>query len=140
MNWDNDSEVERILRRKMRELMKEKAQRETQCPRGEINANRKIFYELLHKCDIVVADFWAEWCGPCRFIEPIVSAIAEKYAGKVPVLKVNVDENPDLATECGVASIPTIIIFYKGREYRRFVGFHPLIGRQISAEINSLVS
>ena len=60
---------------------------------------------------VVVADFWAPWCGPCRQLSPVIDRIADKYAGKVKVGKVNVDENSDLAVKYDVATIPRVLIF-----------------------------
>ncbi|MFB3043530.1 MAG: thioredoxin, partial [Nitrososphaerales archaeon] len=70
----------------------------------------------------VVVDFWAEWCGPCRVIAPIVEELSKEYNGKVQFAKVNVDESPDLAGRFGVQGIPTLIIFKDGEEVGRLVG------------------
>lgn len=73
----------------------------------------------------VVVDFWAEWCGPCRVIAPIVEELSKEYNGKVQFAKVNVDESPDLAGRFGVQGIPTLIIFKDGQEVGRLVGAGP---------------
>ena len=67
-------------------------------------------------------DFWADWCGPCRLIGPIFEDLSKDYAGKVSFMKLNVDEESDLASQFGVMSIPTLIVFSKGKEIERFVG------------------
>ncbi len=72
-----------------------------------------------------VVDFWAEWCGPCRVIAPIVEELSKEYNGKVQFAKVNVDESPDLAGRYGVQGIPTLIIFKDGEEVGRLVGAAP---------------
>jgi len=70
----------------------------------------------------VIVDFWAEWCGPCKMLSPILEEIAGEQAGKVRVAKVNVDDNPDLARRFDVMSIPTLIVFKDGTPQKRMVG------------------
>ncbi|HEX72262.1 MAG TPA: thioredoxin [Candidatus Hydrogenedentes bacterium] len=72
---------------------------------------------------VTLVDFWAEWCGPCRMIAPVVDEIAAEYAGKAKVGKVNVDEEPDLATQFNVQSIPTLLVIKNGAEVKRFIGY-----------------
>ena len=69
-----------------------------------------------------LVDFWAPWCGPCRMIGPVVEELAKKYEGKAVVVKVNVDDNQELAQEYGVMSIPTMVFFKDGKEVNRTVG------------------
>jgi thioredoxin 1 len=69
-----------------------------------------------------LVDFWAEWCGPCKMLNPVISELKEKYDGKAGVHKVNVDENQDLAKELGIRSIPTVILFKDGNEIERISG------------------
>ncbi|MGE0877406.1 MAG: thioredoxin [Acidimicrobiia bacterium] len=70
----------------------------------------------------VVVDFWAEWCGPCKMIAPILEEIANEKAGALKVAKLNVDDNPDLARRFDVMSIPTLIVFKDGQPSKRLVG------------------
>lgn len=70
----------------------------------------------------VLVDFWAVWCGPCRTIAPAVDAVAEEYAGRAKVYKLNVDENPEIAGRYGVQSIPTLIVFKGGQKVNELVG------------------
>ncbi|CAM8661237.1 TrxA Thiol-disulfide isomerase and thioredoxins [Acidimicrobiia bacterium] len=70
----------------------------------------------------VVVDFWAEWCGPCKMIAPILEEIAGEQVGVLKVAKLNVDDNPDIARRYGVMSIPTMIVFKDGQESARIVG------------------
>jgi thioredoxin 1 len=72
-----------------------------------------------------LVDFWAPWCAPCRNIAPIIDELAGEYAGQVGFGKVNVDENPKLATEYGIRSIPTLLIFKDGKPVRQIVGLRP---------------
>jgi thioredoxin 1 len=72
--------------------------------------------------EAVLVDFWAEWCGPCKMIAPILAEVADEQQGKVRVMKVNVDEQPDLARRFDVMSIPTLILFKDGAPAKRLVG------------------
>jgi thioredoxin 1 len=72
----------------------------------------------------VLVDFWAEWCGPCRMVGPIVDEIAAEQKG-LKVLKINIDENPDAARKYGVMSIPTLLVFKDGEALKRIVGAKP---------------
>ena len=78
--------------------------------------------EIAGAADVVIVDFWAEWCGPCKMIAPILEEIASEQAGKVTVAKLNVDDNPDAARRFEVMSIPTLIVFKDGQPVRRLIG------------------
>lgn len=71
---------------------------------------------------VSVVDFWAEWCGPCRMVGPVIEELAEEYDGKALVGKVNVDHNPQISMDFGIRSIPTILIFKNGELFERQVG------------------
>lgn len=91
-----------------------------------IELNKNNFEESVIKSDIpVLVDFWASWCGPCKMFSPIVDEIAKAYDGKVKVCKVNIDDQPELAEQFQVMTIPTAIIFNKGAEAERSVGVVP---------------
>ncbi|HKN47131.1 MAG TPA: thioredoxin [Candidatus Polarisedimenticolia bacterium] len=70
----------------------------------------------------IVVDFWAEWCGPCRLVAPVLEKLSEEYAGRVRIGKVNVDEQSSLASKYGIQSIPTLLIFKGGKVVEQFVG------------------
>ena len=78
--------------------------------------------EVLNSDKPVLVDFWAQWYGPCRMLGPIIEEIANDYEGKVKVGKVNVDEQPNLASKYGIASIPTVIVFKNGKPEKTLVG------------------
>ena len=78
--------------------------------------------EVASSTEPVLVDFWAEWCGPCKMVAPILEEIATEQACKVRVAKVNADENPGLATKFNVMSIPTMIVFKDGQEAQRLIG------------------
>ena len=80
------------------------------------------FNQEVEKYPLIVVDFWAPWCGPCRMVSPVIEQLAKELAGKVVFGKVNVDENPRIASAFGIQSIPTITIFKNGKAIDGFVG------------------
>jgi thioredoxin 1 len=70
----------------------------------------------------VLVDFWAEWCGPCKMIAPILDELADEYAGKITIGKINIDDQQQLATEYGVRAIPTLLLFHNGEVAEQIVG------------------
>lgn len=81
--------------------------------------------EVLSSDKPVMVDFWAEWCGPCRAVSPILDQIATEYADKIDIVKLNVDENPNTAMEFGITSIPTMKVFKGGEVVKTVVGAKP---------------
>jgi thioredoxin 1 len=81
--------------------------------------------EVLDSAIPVVVDLWAEWCGPCKMIGPSLEELSAEYAGKVKIVKLNIDENPDLGAQLGVRSIPTLLMFKGGERADMKVGAYP---------------
>jgi thioredoxin 2 len=90
-----------------------------------VNASDQTFVAETKSSVAVVVDLWAPWCGPCRFVSPILEELAREFAGRLKVVKVNVDENPRLATEFDARSIPTLLVLKGGRPVDRIVGALP---------------
>ena len=94
---------------------------------AEIKVTKSNFQEaVLNNEKVVVLDFWATWCGPCKMIAPILAQLAEKYEDKLVVGKVNVDEEMELAVKFQIASIPTLLVFEKGNLVAKTMGYMPL--------------
>lgn len=93
---------------------------------AEIKLTSANFENEVLKSNIpVLVDFWAEWCGPCKMLAPVLSEIAEEYEGKVKVAKLNVDEEVALTMQYGISSIPAVFLFENGEIVKKSVGFAP---------------
>src|SRR3989338_3353779 len=99
--------------------------------------NNNFEREVLKSEKLVVVDFWASWCVPCKIIAPTVEELAKELKDKVKVGKSNVDENPDIATNLSVLNIPTLVLFKDGKEVGRMIGINPK--EAIMAKINSII-
>lgn len=95
--------------------------------------------EVLNSKGVIMVDFWAPWCGPCRIIAPTIEELAKEYAGKVKVGKLNTDENPEIATRYGIMGIPTIMFFKDGQRVDQIVGVVPksILKTKLDSLINS---
>jgi len=93
--------------------------------------------EILKSDKPVLVDFWAPWCMPCKIIAPTVEKLAEEMKAKIKVMKSNVDESPDIATELSILNIPTLVLFRDGKEIVRIIGVNSK--EAIEAKINSVI-
>ncbi len=81
--------------------------------------------DVLEAKEPVLVDFWAEWCGPCRMVGPVLDELAKEYDGKIKIAKVNVDENQQVSMDYHIRSIPTLLFFKNGQMVKQLVGAHP---------------
>lgn len=90
-----------------------------------VHFNKEGFEKALASGQLLMVDFWADWCGPCKMLAPVIEGLGDEYEGKAIVGKINVDEEQELAIRYGVMSIPTVIFFKNGEEVDRKVGVLP---------------
>ena len=95
--------------------------------------------EVLSSGQVVLVDFWADWCAPCRMIAPVVEALAGELKGRIKVLKMDIDANPDVPSRLGIMSIPTLIIFKDGQAAERAVGFRSNLKTDLRQKLEALL-
>ncbi len=121
-----DDELEAIKHKKLAELQKEAATKAVMSSITEpIVLTDSNFGSEVAKYPVMLVDFWAPWCGPCRMVSPIIEQLAKEYSGKIAFGKVNVDDNQRIAASFGIQSIPTLILFKDGKAVDIIVGAMP---------------
>ena len=121
-----DEEISAIMKRK-KEILEEKLRSMDEIKKinKPINLTDSNFDIEKSKYSLLVVDFWAAWCGPCKMVSPIIEQLAEQYAGKIVFGKVNVDENPYISQRFGIQSIPTLMILKEGQVIDVMIGALP---------------
>lgn len=102
-----------------------------------IELNQENFDGFLSDNDVIVVDFWANWCGPCKMLSPVIEELANDYEGKVVFGKVNVDDNPELSEKFEIMSIPAVYIYKAGKVSQKIIGFRQKT--QISSIIDEVL-
>ncbi|MFL6372670.1 MAG: thioredoxin [Nitrososphaera sp.] len=121
-----DDELEAIKHKKLEELQREAAAKAVMSSITEpIVLTDSNFGSEVAKYPIMLVDFWAPWCGPCRMVSPIIEQLAKEYSGKIAFGKVNVDDNQRIAASFGIQSIPTLMLFKDGKAVDIIVGAMP---------------
>lgn len=124
-NMEIDEQLEEIRRKKLEELMKKQNLKEDFYQAKPVILSSSNFSETIKKYPLIIVDFYTDWCMPCKFIAPIIEEIAKKYAGKIAVGKLNIDENRFTASRFSVRAVPTLIVFKNGTEIDRIIGAYP---------------
>ena len=123
---DEDEEVRWIKEKKLQKLLKERSEESLEkkiaYPTSPIIVTDDTLPAIVQKYPLVVVDCWAEWCGPCHMISPIIERLAAELSGKAIFGKLNVDENQFSPTKYGIMSIPTLLIFKEGKHVDTFIG------------------
>lgn len=119
-----DNELEQIKLRKIKAMLDQAVQTK-HTNNHPLTLTDDNFDKTVKTNALLVVDFWAPWCGPCRTVTPVIEQLAAEYAGKAAFGKMNIDENQTVPTSFGVMSIPTIVVFHNGKAVERIVGACP---------------
>ena len=118
-----DEELKIINEKRMKKLQQIMNEKELlKNIKDPLNLDDSNFFQMISKFPLLLVDFWAPWCGPCRMMSPLIDQIGKEYMGKLVVGKVNVDENPTISRQFGISSIPTLILFKKGQAVNKIIG------------------
>ncbi len=120
----HDEELEALRQRKMLEIVQGKGPGQGVSSEPIVLTDSN-FEQAIEKSPVVVVDFWAVWCGPCRMVAPVIEQLAKEYAGRVTFGKLNVDENPVVANAFQIQSIPSLLVFKNGKLVDGLVGAAP---------------
>jgi len=123
---ERGEELERIRQAKLQEMMKAAIKKGRESASNKpVTVTDATFKEMIQNHPLVVVDCWAPWCGPCHMVAPVIEEMARDYAGKILFGKLNVDENPEVAMEYQIMSIPTLLVFKNGILVDRIIGAMP---------------
>ena len=118
-----DEELKIINEKRMKKLQQILNEKELMKNiKDPLNLEDSSFFQTISKFPLLLVDFWAPWCGPCRMMSPLIDQVGKEYMGKLVVGKVNVDENPKISRQFGISSIPTLILFKKGQAVNKIIG------------------
>ncbi|MEM2109567.1 MAG: thioredoxin [Candidatus Odinarchaeota archaeon] len=119
----DDLDLERIRLKKINDLINKSKEVKTSMPDKPLELNQLNFDKIVNESELpVLVDFYATWCMPCKMMAPVIEDLARKYAGKIIVGKVDVDKNPKLAVKYQIMSVPTFMVFKKGKSVDRIMG------------------
>ena len=121
----SDEELERLRLKKMKKLLKKLVGKEKSNTNKPVELTDQDSRSFVKSGGLVVVDFWAPWCPPCRYLAPIIKELAREYAGRIKFGKLNVDKNPKTARRYGIRAIPTLLVFKNGSLVDRIIGAMP---------------
>ncbi len=120
-----NDELEAIKRRKLEKLLHRVTGQEAEYPSSPLHVDEKALGEVVQRYPLVLVDFYADWCQPCRMLAPVIDELAAELRGRVVFVKLNVDQNPQAAMRYQALSVPTLVLFKQGRVADRTVGAMP---------------